>query len=1156
MTQARPDLVPGFMVVHGNHPEALCELMVTWMKAHPLAPLENEVVLVQSNGVAQWLKLALAADVQQHGAGIAAALQMQLPAQALWDIYRAVLGRDAVPPQSPFDKAQLVWRLMRLLPALLEEPAFEPLRRFLAADDDGRKKYQLAVRLADLMDQYQVYRADWLAAWGRGDDVLLHASGARTPLPEAMRWQPLLWRALLADVARAGGEASSRAHVHQRFLQAAAAQRERPHGLPRRVTVFGISSLPQQTLEVLAAIARFSQVLLCVHNPCRHDWSHIIAEKDMQRARRQQRRPGWRGEADDALHLLTHPLLAAWGRQGRDFIRLLDDHDRREAYEPQFQAIGQRVDLFSENPQDSLLRQLQDDILELRTLAETQAQWPPVTADDASIAFHIAHGPQREVEILHDQLLQAFTDDPTLRPRDVIVMVPDIAGYAAHIQAVFGLVEPGDPRHVPFTIADQGRRQVDPLLGALEQLLKLPQARVSASEVLDLLHVPALRARFGISEDQLPLVRDWIAAARIRWGLHAAQRAALDLPAGMEQNSWSFGLRRMLLGYAVGAGEGWKDIEPLQDVGGIEAALLGPLARLVDALEHHWGVLQEAAAPEGWAQRLAQLLDDFFDARDGSADGLTLLRARTALEDWRQSCADASLHDAVPLAVVREHWLSRLDAGALKQPFFAGGVTFASLMPMRAIPFRWVALLGMNDGDYPRSRTPMDFDLMARDHRPGDRSRREDDRYLFLEALLSARDHLHVSWVGRSIHDNEERPPSVLVAQLRDHLQAGWKREDNTGLLAGLTVEHRLQPFHPKYFDGSDPRLFSYANEWRGSLAAPAPASGPAAPIAAWSGARTLNLKQLGDFLKNPARAFFHQRLLVHFNEVDPVARDEEPFGLDGLENWQLQAELIATQKAALDAGTAREPALQVQLERIARRGELPHGAFAALLVEQLAEPMQDLFDAYVQQRAAWPQVLPDEAIDVHDGALRLQDWLTQLRGNAQAGRCRLVLESTGMVSGKSAFRLDKLLPHWVAHLAGHVAGAPFTTIILSKAGHAVLPPLSGEAVTAAWASLRAAWDEGMARPLPFAAAPAMAWLNAFAPKKSRAPAGDPAQRAREAAEACWREERQRDAYLARAFPSFEQLWDDGAFARWTEELLRPLRDHVRSLEAGGGDAR
>jgi len=1147
------------MVVHGNQPEALRDLVLAWIGRHPLPPLEDEQVLVQSNGVAQWLKLAFARDVGDGGAGIAAGLQMSLPSRFMWTAYRAVLGADSVPAVSPFDRALLTWRLMRLLPGLLAEPEFEPLRRFLADDADLRKRHQLAERLADLFDQYQVYRADWLERWARGDDVLVTSRQGEQAVPPLSRWQPRLWRALVESVGpRAAG--SSRAEVHRRFLAAAHARTgERPAGLPPRLVVFGISSLPQQSLEALAALARWCQVLMCVHNPCEHDWSHVVADKDLLRAERlrRRRRPGGEGAiADERLHLHAQPLLAAWGKQGRDFIRLLDMHDERERYESRFDEIGQRIDAFVAGDASTLLAQVQDDIRDLRPLAETRARWPAVDpAVDGSIRFHVAHGPQREVEILHDQLLAAFAADPTLRARDVIVMVPDIALYAPHVQAVFGLVARDDPRWLPFTIADQGRRRHDPLLGAVERLLRLPESRIAVTDVLDLLDVPAVRARFGIDEPQLPLLQRWIAAAGIRWGLHAAQRGALGLPDGLSANTWLAGLRRMLLGYAVGSGEAWEDIVPMDEIGGLDAVLLGPLVRLVDTLERHWSALRTPATPADWGVRLRALLADFL-APGEDDDGLTLARLETALQEWLAACAAAALDEPLPLAVLREHWLAQMDQAGLSSAFFAGAVTFATLMPMRAIPFRRVALLGMNGGEYPRSRPPMDFDLMAQDWRPGDRSRREDDRYLFLEALLSAREHLHVSWVGRSIVDNGERPPSVLVAQLRDHLAAGWRlqgQEDAThgdALLHALTIEHPLQPFSPAYFtESGDDRLFSYAREWHG--AAPADATDAALPLP--QRLPTPSLQALADFLRDPVRHFFERRLGVHFDAAEEASADHEPFALDALENWQLQDELIAVQKAALEAGGSREAALAARLEAMALRGDLPAGAFGAAVQGELAEPMADLFERHAQALAAWPERLPDEPVrfeaEIDGVALKLDDWLADLRRGADGARARVLLVSTGLVKNKK-YRRDKLLQWWVPHLAGHLGGQPLTTVLVSKAGTVTLPPLSSEAVRAHWQALLAAWRAGLCRPLSLAVATGFAWLEKGGNADARAP--EAALAAARAAYESGDGERQRNAYLARAFPDFDALLADGEFARWVELLLRPLMQAPGDAAKGG----
>ncbi|TDN98211.1 exodeoxyribonuclease V subunit gamma [Halomonas ventosae] len=1204
-------LQPGFMVIHGNRLEALRGLVVAWMRRHPLSPLENETILVQSNGISQWLKLALAEDRAHGGAGIAAALDVTLPARFLWQAYRAVLGEEQVPPVSPFDKPRLVWRLMRLLPALLDSPTFAPLAHFLDNDGDLRKRHQLAERLADLFDQYQVYRADWLTAWAAGDDVILTARGEVRPLAPEQRWQAELWRALRDDIGEEG-LASSRAAVHERFLEACQAltsespqlsfespqlsyEQRRPPGLPRRVIVFGISSLPAQTLEALAAMARVSQVLLCVHNPCRHYWADIIEHKDLLRAerRRQQRRPGMPTDlAETELHLHAQPLLAAWGKQGRDYLRLLDEFDEQQAYCSLFEGEALRIDLFDSpleqedsEAEPSLLRQLQDDILELRPLAETRETWPAVEPSrDRSLRFQVAHSALREVEILHDQLLAAFSEDPTLTPRDILVMVPDVDQYAAAVQAVFGRLAPDDPRHIPFTLSDQASRHRLPLLIALESLLRLPELRLSVSDLLDLLEVPAIRARFAIPEGGLPTLRRWIEGAGIRWGLDARQRQSLDLPEGLTANTWAFGLRRLLLGYAVGdAAEGhWQGIEPYDDIGGLEAALAGPLVELVDTLEEQWRTLAEPADVATWGERLRHLLETCLLA-ESDQDLMALTRLEQALDAWQESAEEAELSEPLPLSVVREHWLAQVDEASLSQRFLAGAVNIATLMPMRAIPFRHVCLLGMNDADYPRVQRPLDIDLMAQDYRPGDRSRREDDRYLFLEALLSARDRLSISWVGRSIVDNSEQPPSVLLGQLRDHLARGWrlagKADDSDGkaLLAALTTEHPLQPFSIDYFrEGS--HLATFAHEWRElhrADVAPASPAGEEAPLAPFRQESPLTLAQLGQFLKAPVQAFYTTRLKVHL-EIEAMERlDHEPFVLDGLEHWQLQHALIEASRAAVEAGEPHEPAMLATLERLERQGRLAMGGFAEQMRDKLVEPMDTLFAEYRQVLDEWPHAMHEPLIvslewrDTLGGSLVLEDWLGELRVNDAMERCRVLLTTSSLIKNNK-YQWRHWLQPWVAHLAGQREG-PMTTRLLSRAGGGTLAPLPADEALAHLANIATAWQLGMSTPLPLARDTAFAWLERGGTPQAmvRCLAGEASEedaKAWKALDSAFHGsgynndhgERGRDAYLQRQWPELEALVqsaEGGGFAELAERLYAPLLRAVKTPKAKEGNS-
>ncbi|MDB5754845.1 MAG: recC, partial [Massilia sp.] len=837
-------VTPGLIILHGNQMEQLRAALFGWQRNHPLAPLEAEIILVQSNGVAEWLKIALAEEI-----GVCAATRVALPARFLWEAYRGMLGAERVPKRSPFDKAPLTWRLMRLLPALLAHEVFRPLRHFLG-DGDPERRLQLAERLADLFDQYQVYRADWLEDWAAGRDQLRNAGGDALALPPEQRWQAQLWRAVndsLAPVLRQSG----RATIHAEFVRAIAAGQAPAGRLPRRVIVFGISALPYQTLQAVAALSRHCQVLLAVPNPCRYYWGDIIEGRELLKAQHRRQQP--RGGVDlsavpiEDMHSHSHPLLASWGRQGRDFVRMLDEFDS----EAQGRFDNLRVDLFGEGEGDTLLAQLQAAVRDLLPLDEHPRLKPE--AGDRSIEFHVAHSVQREVEVLHDQLLSWFADEtaPPLRPRDVVVMVPDIDTFSAAIDAVFDQHKRSDPRFIPFQIGDVKDRSVNPLLVALEWLLRLPQQRCRQSEVRDLLDVPALAARFGLSAEDLATLGLWIEGASVRWGLDQQHRDGLGLGAAGEQNAWIFGVRRMLLGYASGAGASFGGIEPYAEVGGLDAALAGSLAQLVETLLAWRASLAQPRTPAEWGEQARALLAAFFDASD-ETDRLTLGQLQEALQNWLETCDNAGFSEPVPLAVLREAWLGALDEPTLNHQFVSGGVTFCSLMPMRAVPFRVVCLLGMNDGDFPRRARQADFDLLALPGmaRPGDRSRRDDDRYLMLEALLAARDKLYLSWVGRNVRDNSEQPASVLVSQLRDYLAAGWDLS-----LDDMTTEHALQPFSRRYFEQGG--LPTYAGEWRAAHAIDSDADAAELPPFGLEGEYRLKLGELAQFVRQPARYFF-----------------------------------------------------------------------------------------------------------------------------------------------------------------------------------------------------------------------------------------------------------------------------------------------------------
>ena len=1149
------DIQPGLLVLHGNRTELLGEAVFEWVRRQPLLPLEEVIFLVQSNGVAEWLKMALATQ-----SGICAATRVELPGRFLWRAYRQVLGRGAVPSKSALDKVPLTWRLMKLLPELLSRPGFEPLAGFLSRGDMDRR-LQLADRLADLYDQYQVYRSDWLAAWADGHDVLPAracdmASTARV-LPPDQVWQGALWRELLAQLS-ADDRSASRSRLHERLLSALDSGAAPVTPVARRVVLFGMTHVPMQTLQALAALSKHCQVLLAIPNPCRYHWADIIQGRELLQMER--RRHPLRNGQDlvavplEEMHAHAHPLLAAWGRQGRDFVRQLDAFDDALAAQQRFALT--KVDLFDDGPGETLLRQVQARIRDLVPLAEH----PEIDTDpaDRSIVFHIAHGAQREVEILHDQLLELLAHPPgdrALSPRDVVVMVPDIAVFAPAIRSVFGQYPRGDPRFIPFDIADLKDRGNNPLLVVLEWLLRLPQQRCRLTEIRDLLDVPAVAQRFGLENEDLPRLTQWMEGAGIRWGLNSSQRSDLGLAACGDQNTWLFGLRRMLLGYASGdgsealaaiatsdAGGAFNDIQPYAEVGGLEASIAGSMADVVDAMTHWWTQASTPATPAQWAERGRWLIEDFM-APTNEPERMTVAALQDALRGWLEACDTAGFDEPVSLSVAREAWLSGIDEPGLSRRFRAGGVTFCTLLPMRAIPFEVVCLLGMNDGDYPRSSSRSDFDLMGLpgQQRPGDRSRRDDDRQLMLEALLSARQMLYISWTGRSVRDNNQQPPSVLVSQLRDYLAAGWRGD----VLAARTTEHPLQPFSRRYFEMQDetPKkgevLFTHALEWRAahavtaSLAATAPSTlfepDPNVP---------LTVAALSRFLKNPVKDFFRLRLDVVFREGDDATEDDEPFALDGLEEYGLLDEVMNQLLAELNSNASDlRPVVVEHVARLRRAGRLPMAEQGRRIEQALVETLVPMIERWRAVNALYPNAAVNEPLRFTRDALVLDDWLDGLQAPAGQTDPRVWLELTSSKlcadPKRGTVRPDKLISAWVRTLVASACGIHVQGVIVGRDATVTVNPMPAEDAEAALEALMQAWQEGMTAPLPLPSRTALAMARG-ADDVAAVYEGGSFPRGGFAGEG-------KEACLARMYPDYESLCADGRFTDLAQRLFAPV---------------
>ncbi|MCX8071207.1 MAG: exodeoxyribonuclease V subunit gamma [Candidatus Binatia bacterium] len=867
MTQGQEGMarVPHLVLHRSNRLECLVDALCESLQATDLHPLRPRTIVIPGAGMDHWLSLELARRF-----GIWGHSRFLYPRDFFEQLFVATgVGTGGV--VDPYSVECLTWAIARCLPAVVEQKEFAEVRHYLENFGEGQLdwsdlatatgRFALASRLAEVFADYIVYRPQWLHEWQR--------AFGRGQAPRD--WQGHLWRVLVQEFGDTHFAARAYRWTEQLKTGAVAT-------LPERAFWFGFTRLAPLYLELLGALAGCCEVHLFVPSPSPEYWAEIRSRREI--LREAWARSGGLPDVEAELGAAEgHPLLASLGQAGREFQAAVES------------ILTYREDDRYKPPKgDSLLHILQRDIFELVQRGHLPGSVPAVEVpcEDRSIQVHACHSPMREIEVLADVLRDFLERDPTLAPEDILVLCSDIELYAPLIAAVFER-ELDPQRRIPYCIGDRPQRALDQVVDAFIAAVEGLTGRVALSDGVALLHAAPVRAQLGLSEAEWELARSWLRDAGARWGIDERHREEVGLPPFREY-TWSFALDRILLGLALPPEDTalFRNVAPYGEIEGEAAIVAGKIASFCSRWFSYRPPEGARKTPLEWIESLDRLRADLLSQADPFVDGHA--RLERVLKQVRQAVEQANFTEPVPFAVVWAQVQALLQQEGSAFGVFRGGVNFAAMRPTRCVPARVVCLVGMSDGVFPR---PGAADTLSRAHQrrcTGDPDRRSSDRYLFLEALLSARDALVITYQGRDIRNNTERPPSVVVTELLDCLDQTFAPAGGLPTRKHLVVQHPLQPFSPRYFEG-EPQLFSFAaDQCEGARALTERRDSPAPLVRALlpePEPMMVSLEQLIAMLERPHVSFLTQRLGIVPQSDLEVASDDVPLELSGLGAWQ-----------------------------------------------------------------------------------------------------------------------------------------------------------------------------------------------------------------------------------------------------------------------------
>ncbi|MFS0884690.1 exodeoxyribonuclease V subunit gamma [Aeromicrobium sp. 179-A 4D2 NHS] len=1062
-------------------------------------PFATELVVVAALGTERWLSQRLS---HRLGAapgrtdGVTAGVRFARP----HSIAAELLGTD---DQDPWRPDALTWRVLEVLEGSLDQPWLATVARHLGQHLGGEerelrrdRRLGVARHTADLLHAYARQRPAMTAAWTAGRDE----DGTGAPLADDLRWQAELWRRVHAVIDAPAPD--------ERIAAAIALLEDDPAAadLPGRVSLFGHNRLPWGELRVLAALARHRDVHLWLPHPSPVAWDRLAGLTGVV-AR----------EEDDSADLVGSPLLAALGRDVRELQRSLAEVAPDATVHPAAPVPRPAT----------LLGRLQADVA-----ADAVGEGgPPPAADDRSLQVHACHGKARQVDVLRDVVVGLLQDDPSLEPRDILVMVPDIEAYAPLFHAAFGQAEVlGESSHHPghqlrVMLADRAASRTNPLLGLIVAILELARrGRATNAEVLDLLDSAPVRERFGLDDDAVERIGAWVEASGVRWGFDAEHRRRFGLP--LAQNTWRAGLDRLVTGLAATEDptRPVADVLPLDDVPSGDVDLVGRLVTFVDALERAVATCGTGATMAGWSRRFDDMLTELTDVAPRDA----WQRHQVDRELERLDDDTTVLRPGEVLSLVRDRWSGRPSRAS----FRTGSLTVCTMVPMRSVPHRVVCLVGLDDGTFPRTAHVDGDDALARRPLTGERDPRAEDRQLLLDAVMSATEHLVITYTGADEHRGQPLPPAVPLGELLDQVR-------RTAGDVDVVTHHPLQPFDPRNLRPGaivgDGRPFSFdPAALAGARASLRPRLEPAPFLAAdlpREEPRDVRLDELVQFVQNPVKAFWRQRLDVALPGDEDLLDEDLPITLDGLERWKIGQRL-------LDAAVRGVPADDAWAA-VWRSGMLPPGRLGAALGSDVGTRVATLV-AGTEALRAGEATSVDVDVALPDGR-RLTGTIDGVHEN------RVVTVSYSTVHARHRLRdwvrllalvAQRPEDEWIAHTAGKIGRGTAQLVTRAPADRRDAPGLLADLV-----ELR---DAGLVRPLPLPVELAFLYASQL---RSRGP-----RAAERIAAAEWhREPRRFGPTPERDTEEVVRVWGrkarfadlvDAGFTRWAPRLWDGALDH------------
>lgn len=945
------------IVYHSNQPEHFKNLLISIMSEQSLSdPMQSEIIVVENKIMIEWIQIELAKYF-----GITANITFMDLTTFIKKISNKISSNNFV--INDFNCSIMYWKFMEILPQVCLMQNFAIIKRYLYDDIHQRKCGQFSEKLVKLFTNYLIYRPDWLDQW-KFNKIVKDVTDSH------QLWQSELWRILLKSLKHDNISFYTDINYLQHCVNLLKNMQkiDNDHYFPERMFVFGITSMPSIYWEILHLLSYHIDIYLWFISPyykfnydhffnknilnitlsrkCRtrntnisHSYTLINFDKDTVK-----------NVVDTNIHHESnHFFLNFCDYIGKNTLLLLTKLEN--VYEKR---------IFFLPKEDSLLHVLQKNVLEFKNhvvinenkydfkILKKHYKRRLLKLEDQSITCHVCYSMQREIEVLHDNLLLMIENDSLLLQKGVIIMAPNIHNYVTTIKTVFNNIH---GRSLPFIISSNHKKYIHPIILTFLNILDISHNKCTSEEILSFLKISLIANKFNIEEKEVKLLYQWTIESGIRWGLDNITIRRLNIPISINQNTWSAGLTRMLLGYAVhDQFSTWEDIFPYNGIDEEHMNIIGQLGEFLRVLQKWRDRFSYSHTLTEWMSYIKEILDDFFCYSKITVEENKVL---SFLKDcWKNILEPGVLSgysETVHIIVLKDKLFHKLCQNTVNYRFLPNVINFCDITPVCCIPCKVVCFIGMNEEKFPRNnKVPLDFDLIKKNSRSNDYNLYNKDCYSFLLAFLLAQEKIYISFIENSIYSRTTNNASILIDVLFEYIaQYFYLRKDeyldiNTNInniRNHLCRWYSLVPFSAEHFV-ADSKVQSFASEWVSSANVNTNANNllyfnfltPLPKLII----HTISFYDLYNFYRHPIRTWFHKRLGVYFNQNKLKLFDNDDFfSLNMLHRFNLNTKLVDWLIHNNNADAF--------YKNIRGAGILPYGAFGELFWIKQCSKMKTL---------------------------------------------------------------------------------------------------------------------------------------------------------------------------------------------------------------------